>query len=87
MNYESMKVISITELRRNFGQVTENLTELDALLLTKGGEPFAILKSAPEEKMKILKKSAGAWKRTALDSDHFWKKVSLKKSRAAAVHL
>ncbi|MEK7521187.1 MAG: hypothetical protein AAB599_00065 [Patescibacteria group bacterium] len=75
------RIVSITELRRNFGELTENLAEVEELILTKGGEPFAILKSTPNEKAKILKKAAGAWEKTALDSDRVWKEVFKRRSR------
>lgn len=81
MNSPFPKIISITELRRNFGALTKNLAKTDAVILTKGGEPFAILKAAPGEKRKLLTKTAGAWKGTDLDKDSLWTKVSKKKSR------
>lgn len=71
----SKRIISVTELRRNFGAITAKLAEVESLILTRGGEPFAILKAAPEEKMKILEETAGAWKRTALDDDSLWNKI------------
>lgn len=81
------KIISITELRRNFGEITANLPEIDELILTKGGEPFAVLKAAPEEKKKLLKKTAGIWKNTELDSDKLWKEVLKKTSRKRPINL
>lgn len=87
MNNLLKRIVSVTELRRNFGEITENLALIDSLILTRGGEPFAILKSVPEEKMKILKKSAGAWKGTGLDEDNLWKEVFRRKSRRSGVKL
>lgn len=87
MNGAFPKIISITELRRRFGEVTENLAKTDSVILTKGGEPFAVLKAAPEEKKKLLRKTAGVWKNTALDNDALWKKVSKKKSRKYPISL
>lgn len=81
------RIVSVTELRRNFGEITTNLAKIDPLILTRSGKPFAILKAVPEEKLKILKKAAGSWKGTALDSDTFWKRVLKKKSRKTAVNL
>lgn len=80
-------IISITELRRNFGKFSKNLAKTDSIILTKGGKPFAILKATPEEKRKLLTKVAGAWKGTALDEDSLWKKVSKKKSRKYPISL
>jgi antitoxin (DNA-binding transcriptional repressor) of toxin-antitoxin stability system len=51
------RIVSVTELRRNFGELTANLAEIDSLILTRGGEPFAILKAVPAEKRKLLRKS------------------------------
>lgn len=87
MNGPFPKIISITELRRNFGRLTKNLAKTDAVILTKGGEPFAILKATSEEKRKILGKTAGVWKNTSLDNDTLWKKVSKKKSRKSPISL
>lgn len=83
----AIKTVPITDLRRNFGELTENLAVLDSIVLTRGGRPFAILKAAPEEKRKFLKEAAGSWKGTGLDSDEFWKGVLKKKSRKASVRL
>lgn len=87
MNDIFKRIVSVTELRRNFGEVTAGLAEIESLILTRGGEPFAILKAVPEEKKKVLKKSAGGWKGTALDDDRLWKKVFKRKSRKRAVDL
>lgn len=81
------RIISITELRRNFGEITNDLAEVDELILTKGGEPFAILKAAPTEKRKILAKVAGAWSKSPLDSDKLWEKSLKKKSRKEGITL
>jgi len=81
------RIVSVTELRRNFGEITADLAEVDSLILTRGGEPFAILKSVPEEKKKILRKAAGAWKGTPLDNDELWREVAKKKSRRTAISL
>lgn len=87
MNNLFKRIISITELRRNFGAITADLARIDSLILTRGGEPFAILKATSEEKMKVLKKAAGAWKGTALDDDDFWKEVFKRKSRRGRINL
>ncbi|OHA63116.1 MAG: hypothetical protein A2748_03040 [Candidatus Wildermuthbacteria bacterium RIFCSPHIGHO2_01_FULL_45_20] len=87
MKTSSKKIIPITELRRNFGAITAKLAEIDSLILTKGGEPFAILKASPEEKKKRLKKSAGAWKDTSLDNGDIWREAQKKKSRKTLIDL
>lgn len=85
MNYS--RIIPITDLRRNFGEITANLANIDSLLLTKGGEPFATLKATPNIKRKNLLKAAGAWKGTKLDNDSLWVKVLKRKSRSKPVAL
>lgn len=87
MNDVLKRIVSVTELRRNFGELTENLPEIESLILTRGGEPFAVLKAVPEEKKKIMRKAAGAWKDTSLDNDSLWKKVFQRKSREVPVRL
>lgn len=81
------KIIPITELRRNFGAVTEELAKIESLILTKGGKPFAVLRAMPGEKKKILMKSAGAWKNTKLDTNKLWKQVFKRKSRRSSINL
>lgn len=78
-------IIPITELRRNFGKITSQLVTLESIILTRGGRPFAILTAAPEEKKKLLHKSAGSWKGTRLDSDKLWKEVAERKSRQSPI--
>lgn len=87
MANELDKIVSITELRRNFGSLTENLPEIDGLILTKGGEPYATLKAVPAEKKKIRRKAAGAWRKTALDSNLLWTEVFRRKSRRETIKL
>lgn len=87
MNNLLGRIISVTELRRNFGEITADLAKMDSLILTRGGEPFAILKAVPREKMRVLRKTAGAWKGTSLDDDNLWKRVFKRKSRTRPVDL
>lgn len=81
MNTNFNAIIPITDLRRNFGEITANLAMTDGIILTRGGEPFAILKAVPSAKKKVLKKSYGAWKGTGLDDNNLWKEVFKRKSR------
>ena len=81
------RVVSVTDFRRNFGEITANLAKVESLILTRSGEPFAVLKAVPEEKKKILRGAAGAWEGTALDNDALWKNVFKRQSRKAAVDL
>lgn len=85
MNDIYKRIISITELRRNFGEITKDLPFVESLILTKGGEPFAVLKAVPSEKKKVMMKVAGAWKDTELDNSKLWKNVFKRKSRRGPV--
>lgn len=80
-------IIPITELRRRFGEITANLPFIDRLILTKDGKPFAILKSAPEVKRALLKKTAGSLKNTEFEDATFVKKMLKKKSRSRTISL
>lgn len=79
------KIIPITDLRRNFGEITEDILSVGSYILTKGGRPFAIMKATPELRRENLKKAMGAWKGTDLNSDKLWKEVFRKKSRKEPV--
>lgn len=87
MNDIFKRIVSITELRRNFGEITKNLPSIESLILTRGGEPFAVLKAVPEEKMAVMKKAEGLWRHTRLDSSSLWKKVFERKSRKQSVKI
>ena len=80
-------IIPITNLRRNFGEITAKLPYIDELILTKGGEPFATMRATPNTKKKALLASLGGWKQTELDNDRVWKDVLKKKSRKAQIDL
>ena len=79
--------MSITELRRNFGEITASLATIDYMILTKGGEPFALLKATPNEKRKLMKRAAGAWKGTPADNDRLWQEVFKRRSRREEIKL
>lgn len=80
-------IVPITDLRRRFGEITAKLPEIESILLTKGGEPFATLKAVPDIKKVLMRQNAGVWKNTPLDSDKFWKKSLQRKSRKIPIEL
>lgn len=80
-------IVPITDLRRRFGEITANLSSSEEILLTKGGELFAVLRAAAPVKNKSLLELAGAWKGTELADDKFWKKVLKRKSRKVPISL
>ncbi len=79
------RIIPITDLRRNFGALTQNLATIESLILTRDGQPFAILKAVPSVKRKVMRKAAGAWHKTPLDDDKIWKEVFKRKSRSKSI--
>jgi len=81
------RLIPVTELRRNFDAATRDLARVESLILTRRGEPFAILKALPAEKRKLLHKAAGAWAGTKLDNDKIWTEVAKKRSRRIPINL
>ncbi len=85
MNDIFKRIVSITELRRNFGEITKDLPFVESLILTKGGEPFAVIKAVPSEKKKVMMGVAGAWKNTQLDKDKLWENVFKRKSRRTPI--
>lgn len=81
------KTIPISELRKRFGEIEAALPFVDRFILTKKGRPFAVLSATSAVKKELIKKTAGAFKKTALDSDAFWKEVLKRKSRKTAISL
>ena len=80
-------IIPITDLRRNFGEITERILDVESFILTKGGKPFAILKAAPELRREKMKKYAGALIGTDLYDDAIWKEVFKRKSRKKSIKI
>lgn len=81
------KIVSVTELRRRFGEITAHLIRAHSIILTRDGKPFATLRPVKEIKMTLLRRSFGAWKNTALDNDKLWAAVSRRKSRLKPIRL
>jgi hypothetical protein len=81
------RIIPVTDLRRRFGEITENLEMLGEIILTRDGRPFAILKAVPTEKRSKLLDLAGAWKNTEMDNEKIWKEVLTRKSRKNPINI
>lgn len=81
------KTIAISDLRRKFGEIEKALPYVDHFVLTKKGKPLALLKAVPLIKKELMKKTAGAFKGTNLDSDELWKEVLKRKSRGKDIRL
>lgn len=80
-------IISVTDFIRNFGDYTRILPEVEKLVLTRDGRPFAEVKIVPEEKNKKLLTFFGLWKGTNLDDDKFWKKALTRGNRKKTINL
>lgn len=80
-------IVPITDFVRKLGEYTALLPRVNEIILTREGRPFATVKATPEEKNKQLLKSFGAWKGTNLDSDEFWEKVLVRKSRKKQIKI
>lgn len=80
------QVISVDNLRRNFGAIKKKLPFVE-FIITDRGKPIAQVSAAPQMKQEMMKKTFGAWKGTELDDDALWKKVLKKKSRKRAIRL
>ena len=74
-------IVPVTELRRKFGEITRTLVQHEAIILTRGGKPFATLRSTKEAKMALLRETFGAWKGTKLDDNDLWAEILKRKSR------
>jgi len=82
-----IRIVPITDLRRNFGALTADLPLINKIILTKDGRPFAILRAADDEKKRLMRDCAGVFKGTILDNDKVWKEVLQRRSRKTAMDL
>lgn len=82
-----MKTVAISDLRKRFGEIEEELPFVDHFVLTKKGKPFAILSATPQVKRKLMEKTAGAFKGTPLADEDMWKEVIKRKSRKEKIQL
>lgn len=81
------KNIPISDLRRRFGEIENLLPYIDYFILTKKGRPFATLSATVEIKRAVIKKLAGSFGKSDLDSDKIWEEVLKRKSRKEIVKL
>ncbi len=80
-------IIPISDLRRKFGEIEALLPYVENFTITKKGRPFATLTATDDIKKSIIKKYAGTFKNTDLDSDSIWKEVLIKKSRKKQIKI
>ncbi len=74
-------IVPVTDFVRSFGKYMDMLGELNEIIITRLGKPYAILKPVPIEKNKKLLDFFGIWKGTTLDDDRLWKDVLKRKNR------
>lgn len=83
----SKPIIAVTDLRRNFESLTRDLDKFEGIIITRRGEPFALLRSLPQNKRNRLKQLAGSWSGSELDNDRIWSEVRRKTSRKSIIKL
>jgi hypothetical protein len=81
------RIIPVTDFIRKFGDWAKILPEMDEIILTREGRPFATVKAAAERKNGKLLSLAGLWKNTKLDNDSVWKRVLTRGNRKYPVKI
>ena len=82
-----IKITSVTDFIRRFGDYADLLPTIDKIILTRDGRPFATVKAAAETKNEKLLALSGIWKNTKLDSDSFWKEILVRKNRQVQIKI
>ncbi len=80
------KIISIENLRRNFGAIKKALPYAN-FIITDRGKQIGVLASTREIKRAKMKSTAGAFKGSGLDRDVLWRDTLKKRSRKTEVSL
>ena len=81
------RIIPVTDFIRRFGDWAEILPNIDKIILTREGRPFATVKASAEIKNEKLLALSGIWKNTKLDNNSLWDKVLTRKNRKNTVKL
>ena len=85
-HHTSEKIISIDDMRRNFGSIKKQLP-YTTFILTDRGKRIGVLTATKETKRQMMVSTAGAFKKTALDSDVLWEDILKKNSRTKDIIL
>lgn len=80
------KIISIKELRRNFGAIKKALSYAN-FIITDRGKQIGVLAGTRESKRARMQSTAGAFKKSKLDRDELWQDVLEKRSRKTDISL
>lgn len=80
------KIISIEDLRRNFGAIKKTLPYAN-FIITDRGKQIGVLAGTRESKRARMKSTAGAFRRSGLDRDGLWQEVVKKRSRKTDISL
>ena len=75
------RIIPVTDFIRNFGFYSDLLVEVDKLILTREGRPFATVETTPEEKNRKLLSLRGSWDGKLFEDDAVWKAVLIRRNR------
>ena len=81
------RIIPVTDFIRRFGDWAEILPNIDKIILTREGRPFATIKASAEIKNEKLLALSGIWKDTKLDKDSLWERVLTRKNRRIPIKL
>lgn len=80
------KIISIEDLRRNFGAIKKALPYAN-FIITDRGKQIGVLAATREIKRAKMKSTAGAFKGSKLDRDELWQDALKKRSRKTDIFL
>lgn len=80
------KIISVDELRRNFGSIKKALPYAN-FIITDRGKQIGVLAATRESKRAKMRSTAGAFKGSELDRDALWEDVLKKHSRKTDISL
>lgn len=73
INEVSQRLLPITDLRRNTGEVFDKLNKVGFYIVTKDGKPIAQIRPITQKRGKgKFRSSYGAWKNTELNKIDFY---------------
>jgi hypothetical protein len=80
------RIISVDQLRRNFGEIKKELPYV-TFIVTDRGKQIGMFSATREMKKEIMKSTAGAFNGTELDNDLLWDDILQKRSRKTSITL
>ena len=80
-------IIPITDFIRKFGQYADILANVDKLILTREGRPFATVEITAEEKNKKLLSLKNSWNGKLFENEEVWKAVLTRRNRRKPIKI